>query len=283
MPVQLIVDGGGDFPASFLKDHHIQIVPLNLHLKEEQFNTEKLSLPKFYELLKQSDELPRSSSPSPHDFYEIYRQTDPAHSILVLSLTKGLSSTYENAVMGKEMLLDEEPEREIAVLNTKTASSGIALLAAEAQDHIEEGMPFQTLVHHMEERIRKVATLFILKTLDNVIKGGRLDKVKGRIAKTLNIKLLMRGNEEGEIEVTEKVRGTKKSIRRFIEQIGEYTDAFEDKRFAIAHCNDEDHGLAVAEAIKTKYPFKQGLFMEMGPLIATHAGEGGLVLAFFKD
>lgn len=81
----------------------------------------------------------------------------------------------------------------------------------------------------MEDRIENTITLFILKTLENVIKGGRLDKVKGALAKTLNIKLLMKASEIGAVEVTEKVRGNKKSIRRFVDQIGEYAHSFEDR------------------------------------------------------
>ncbi|RDY70516.1 DegV family protein [Halobacillus trueperi] len=285
MTIQLIIDGGGDLPHGMMEAHSIQYVPLNLHFGDEQYKTgETIDLPTFYEKLKQSDELPRSSSPSPNDFYEKYKQIDPNDEILVLALTQGLSSTYESAVMGKDMLLDEESDRKIAVLNTKTASCGIALLVHEATARMEEGYDFNQLVSHMEERIEKTTTLFILKTLENVIKGGRLDKVKGAIAKTLNIKLLMKASDdEGAVEVTEKVRGNKKSLRRFVDQIGEYASNLEDRVIAMSHCNDEDRGKKVMSTIKERYNFKESLFMETGPLISTYAGEGGLVIAFFKD
>jgi DegV family protein with EDD domain len=285
MTTQIIIDGGGDLPASVRERYQVKIVPLNLHFGDEQYKTgETIDLPTFYKKLRQSDELPRSSSPSPNDFYEKYKEVDPSDDILVLAMTRGLSSTYDSAVIGKNMLLEEEPDRRIAVLNTKTASCGIALLFQEAMNKIEEGMEFSEVVAHIEERIEKTTTLFILKTLENVIKGGRLDKVKGALAKTLNIKLLMKASEdEGSVEVTEKVRGNKKSLRRFVEQIGEYAHNLEDRVIALSHCNDEARGMKVLDNIKEKYNFKEGLFMETGPLISTYAGEGGLVIAFFKD
>ncbi|MGI8316506.1 DegV family protein [Halobacillus mangrovi] len=285
MTIKIIIDGGGDLPDSMRERHKVINVPLNLHFGEEQYKTgETIDLPTFYKKLKQSDELPRSSSPSPNDFYEKYKEVDPAEDILVLAMTRGLSSTYDSAVIGKNMLLEEEPDRRIAVLNTKTASCGIALLFREATEKIEEGLEFEAVVEHMEERIEKTTTLFILKTLENVIKGGRLDKVKGALAKTLNIKLLMKASDdEGSVEVTEKVRGNKKSIRRFVEQIGEYAHNLEDRVIALSHCNDEPRGRKVLENIRDKYNFKDELFMETGPLISTYAGEGGLVIAFFKD
>ncbi|WP_079477097.1 DegV family protein [Halobacillus salinus] len=284
MTIRLFVDGGADFEQGMIERHQLTVVPLNLHFGEEHYKTgETIDLPTFYKKVREADELPSSSSPSPNDFYEKYKQVDPDDQILVLSLSSGLSSTFESAVMGKNLLLEEEPEREIVVLDTKTASCGVALLVHEASSKINQGASFEDVIAHMEERIEKTTTLFVLKTLENVIKGGRLDRVKGTIAKTLNIKLLMRATDEGMIDVVEKVRGNKKSVRRFIEQIGDYAHNFEDKVIALSHTNDEGRGRSVLETIKDRYNFKQGLFMDMGPLISTYAGEGGLVIAFFKD
>lgn len=135
----------------------------------------------------------------------------------------------------------------------------------------------------MEERVEKATTLFILKTLENVIRGGRLDRMKGTIAKTMNIKLLLKAGDTGNIEVAEKVRGDKKSISRFINQIGEYTQNTEDKVIAMTHCNAEERANEVMEEIKKKYTFEKSIVTEMGPLISIYAGEGGLVISFFKD
>ncbi|MFC7063677.1 DegV family protein [Halobacillus seohaensis] len=285
MTVQMIIDGGADLPKEMINEHQLKVVPLNIHFGDEPYKTGvNIDLQTFYKKLRESETLPTSSSPSPNDFYEKYKEVDKNNEILVLALTQGLSSTYDSAVIGREMLLEEEPERQIAVLNTKTASCGIALLVHEAAIKIEENIEFDHIVTHMEQKIEQTTTLFILKTLENVIKGGRLDKVKGAIAKTLNIKLLMRATEDqGSIEVTEKVRGDKKSLRRFVEQIGEYAHDFEDKVIAMSHSNDEERGNSVLKTIKEKYPFKGSIFTETGPLISTYAGEGGIVIAFFKD
>ncbi|UOQ91792.1 DegV family protein [Halobacillus shinanisalinarum] len=284
MTIQLIIDGGADLPQVMVKRHNLKVVPLNIHFGQDQYKSGlTIDLPTFYRRLKEESDLPSSSSPSPNDFYEKYKEVDAETPIITLALTQGLSSTYESAVMGKNMLLEEEPHRSIAVLNTKTASCGIALLVDEAGKRIEEGLSFDSLVRHMEEKIEQTTTLFILKTLENVIKSGRLDKVKGAIAKTLNIKLLMKATEEGKIDVSEKVRGDKKSLRRFVDKIGEYSHHNENKVIALSHSNDEKRGRSVLQTIKDRYNFNDSIFTEMGPLISTHAGEGGLVIAFFKD
>ncbi|WP_164671046.1 DegV family protein [Virgibacillus doumboii] len=284
MNIQLMTDGGADVPKHLSDSINLITVPLYLHFQDQQYKAGvTIDLETFNEKMKKSDELPRSSAPSPNDFYEAYKQVDKDSPIIMLSLTKGLSVTYENAVLGKNMLLEEEPDRKIEVINTKTASCGLALLLHEAKTKINENYSYEQLIDHLYERVEQTTTLFVLKTLENLILGGRLDKVRGTIAKTLNIKLLMKASEEGTIEVAEKVRGDKKSIRRFVEQIGEYTKDFEDKVISMTHCNAEDRAKKVLGEITTKYPFNDALLTEMGPLISTYAGNGGLVISFFKD
>lgn len=284
MNIQIMIDGGGDLPASLKEKYQVITVPLNIQFGNKQYKPGvDLDLPEFFKKLKESDELPKTSAPGPHFFYEAYKQIPRDKPILMLSLSKGLSATHQNALIGKNMLLEEDPDRQIEVLNTKTATSGIALLVKEAGEKITEGLSFSELVDHMEERIEKTTTLFILKNLENLVKGGRLDRVKGAIAKTLNIKLLMNASEEGTIEVSEKVRGDKKSIRRFIEQIGEYAKDFENKTISLSHCNAPERAESILAKIKERYRFKDSILAEMGPLIATYAAEGGIVIAFFRD
>lgn len=283
MRIQLMTDGGADLPKQLIDTLDIIVVPLYLHFKDKQYiSGVTLDLKGFYEKIKEYDELPRSSAPSPNDFYEAYKKVDPDTPIVNLSLTKGLSTTYENAVLAKQMLLEEEPDRKIAVINTKTASCGISLFIHETNRKIEEGYTFDQLVKHLNNRVKDTETLISLKTLDNVIRGGRLDKVRGTIAKTLNIKILMRASEQGTIEVAEKVRGDKKSIRRFIAQIGEYTKNFEEKIIVMSHSNAENRAKSVLDEIMKQYAFTDSYLMDMGPLISTYAGEGGIVISFYK-
>ncbi|MRG87225.1 DegV family protein [Salinibacillus xinjiangensis] len=282
MNIQLMTDGGADIPAALQQKLNISIVPLNIELNGKTYKVSPdQEFPEYYDLMREADELPKSSAPSPQDFYEAYKRVDENKSILMLSLSKGVSGTYQSAVIGKDMLLEEQPNRTIEVINTKTASCGIALLLHEARKKMLENVHFHDLVSHLKERTEKLSTLFVLKTLDNLIKGGRLDRVKGAIAKTLNIKLLLHATEEGTIDVAEKVRGNKKAMRRFIEQIGEQTKSF--GTISMAHGNDKARASQVLEDMKERYSFKDSLFMDMGPLIATYAGEGGIVISFFRD
>lgn len=283
MDIQLMTDGGADIPKRISDATGVKIVPLYIHFNDEHYKSDAIPLSLFFQKIKDSNELPRSAAPSPNDFYEAYKQVNPKKPIIMLSLSQNLSSTYENAVIGKNMLLEEEPDRKIEVINTKTASCGIALLLHESHSKMQKNMPFEELVSHLHERVEQTSTLFVLKTLENLILGGRLDKVRGTIAKTLNIKLLMQGNDQGEIEVTERVRGDKRAVRRFIEQIGEFAKTMEEKVITMSHCAAEERATSILERIMERYPFKDAYLSETGTLISTYGGEEALIISFFND
>ncbi|MFD1067120.1 DegV family protein [Oceanobacillus locisalsi] len=283
MTIQLMTDSSADLPLFLKNKLHVKIVPLYLHFSDGQYKSgETMDIELFHQKVKELGEVPRSAAPSPSDFYEAYKRVPPEKHILMLSISHEISSTYANAVAGKKLLLEEEPERIIEIINTKTASCGICLLMHEADKKIEEGYFFHQLVDHLKERIEQTATLFVLKNLDNLILGGRLEKVKGKIAKTLNIKILMKATDEGTIDVAEKVRGEKKSIQRFVDQIGEYTQDTENKILTMTYCRDKARAVNVLEKIRSRYGFYDTILEESGPLISTYGGEGALVISFFK-
>jgi len=93
----------------------------------------------------------------------------------------------------------------------------------------------------------------------------------------------MKKSDIGTIEVAEKVRGNKKAMRRFLDQIGEYTKNFDNKVIAVSYSTTEEKAKQFLSEVKERYAFKDSILTEMGPLIATHAGEGGYVISFFED
>ncbi len=283
MAIKLITDGSCDLPQDIFEKYDIEVVPLTVSFGDRHFKTgAEIDSQTFYRMMREEEDFPRSASPSPQDFLDVFEKTAPADEILVLALSNALSSTYDSAMMARQMFLDEHAGRRVEVFNTNSASAGLALLVYETALEIEDGLGMDAIVASVEERIEDTNTAFVLDTLENVIKGGRLDRVRGAIAKTLNIKLLMKAADEGDLEVVEKVRGNKKAMRRFVEQIGEYGKNFEKKVLALAHSNCEEKARAIVEEIQKQYNFKEVIISEIGPLIGTYAGEGGLVIGYRK-
>jgi DegV family protein with EDD domain len=280
MAIKIFSDGSADLPEALLQEMGITLVPLSVHFEHDQYKS-NMNLREFYRKLKEERHLPKTSSPSPHDFYRLFQETPADEDILCIAVSSNLSSTYHHAVMGKEMLEEEEPgKRKIEVLDSKNASLGLGLVVYKAARMAKEGGSMQELLQSAKRNIADVKNYFVLDSLENVIRGGRLDRVRGAIASVLNIKLLMRASEEGTLEVVEKVRGTQNAIKKLIDKIGEAGHDFEKRILAVAHSNCEERAKEVIDTILKRYPFKEVILSEMGPVIGTYAGEGGILVSY---
>ncbi|MCY9696967.1 DegV family protein [Paenibacillus alginolyticus] len=277
--IKIITDSSCDLPEMIVDEIGIDIVPLSVHFGEECMPPD-MKLADFYARMKKESVLPKTSSPAPQLFLAEYQKTQVDQDILVISLSSALSSTYHHAVMAKEMLLEEGFAGRIEIIDSKTTSLGLGVLVYKAAKMAEANVPFEKIVEVIKQAVKTSGTFFFLDTLENVIKGGRLDRVRGAVASVLNIKLLMKGSEEGTIEVIEKIRGTQQALKRLITKIGDTQHDFDKDVIAVAHCNCEDRAREVLNQLLDKYPFRKVLFSNMGTVIGTYAGEGGVLIAY---
>ncbi|MDD9267930.1 DegV family protein [Paenibacillus sp. GCM10023248] len=278
--IKIITDSSCDLPKMIVDELGISIVPLSVHFGEKCMSPH-MDLCDFYARMKTESVLPKTSSPSPQHFLSNY--SDKAgrdQDILVICLSSAISSTYHHALMAKELLLEEGYQGSIEVIDSKTASLGLGVLVYKAAKLAAAGASFEQVASAVHGWIPRTGTLFFLDTLDNVIKGGRLDRVRGAVASVLNIKLLMKASEEGSIEVTEKIRGTQQALKRLIAKVGEKHHDYEHDVIAVAHSNCEERAREVLHQLLEKHPFRRVLFANMGTVIGTYAGEGGVLIAY---
>ena len=132
----------------------------------------------------------------------------------------------------------------------------------------------------VRENVKQITAYFTLDNLENVIKGGRLDRIRGTVATVLNIKLLLKISETGTVEVIEKVRGTPNTLNRLIDKVGEKQHDFETAILGICHSHCLERALDVKKRILARYPFKQVIVSDMGPVIGVYAGVGGVGVIF---
>jgi len=280
MTVHLITDGSSDLPSSLLDAWGIRIVPLGVRFGDEEFDS-TMPASEFYARMRASAALPQTSSPAPHAFMDAYRSVPAGDSIVVVALSSQLSSTYQHALLAKEMFQEERPDaRDIEVIDSKTASAGLGSIVYKAAKLAKAGAAFQDVASAVKRLVTETRTQFVLDTLENVIKGGRLDRVRGAVASMLNIKLLMHASEQGTIEVLEKARGTSNAVKRLIDRIEDVKDDVSGRLLSVAHSNCEERAKALARDIVERYKFREVVVSDMGPVIGTYAGEGGLLISY---
>lgn len=277
--VKIVTDGSCDLPQSILDQLEIASVDLTVRFGEEEYKS-NLDTNLFYSKMKQYSELPKTAAPSPYDFLQAYSAVEDGRDILVVALSKNLSSTYNHAVMAKDQLLEEGFSGKVDVIDAKTTSLGLGLIVVKAARMAKEGKSFEEIVQQVNSLVVDSKTLFVLETLENVVKGGRLDRFRGTVATVLNIKLFMQASEEGTLELVEKVRGSKNAIKRMIDKVSETVIDESRSIIAVAHSNCEEKAQSIIEEIRSRYPFKEVISSNMGPVIGTYAGEGTVLISY---
>ena len=204
--------------------------------------------------------------------------------ILHVSLSTGISGTFNSARQAADMLKEEYPGRKIIVLDSKAASSGYGLLMDLAADKRDEGLSIDELADWIEENKLNVVHWFFSTDLSFYIKGGRISKTAGTVGQVLNICPLLNVDLEGRLIPREKIRTKKKVVKRIVEKMIEEADNglnYTGKVFMSD--SDIELGDQVQALIEELFPQLKGRIhrFDIGCTIASHTGPGTVAL-FFK-
>ena len=277
MSYRIVVDSCGEFTEEMAKDSHFVHAALNLEIDGNHFvDDETFDRLRFLDLVEKSPNCPKSSCPSP----EVYRSAFDcgADHLYAVTLSAELSGSYNSAVLGQNLYLEDHPDAKIHVFNSCSASVGETLLAKKIQECEEAGMEFEEVIKAVEAYQAERQTFFVLESLDHLRKNGRLSAVKAFVASTLNIKPVMEGNKQGIIEQAGQARGMQKALRMMVELLVERMNKPEEKTVAIVHCNNEARAQFVKEEIEKRTKVKEIIILPSSGVSTLYAAQGGIIL-----
>jgi DegV family protein with EDD domain len=278
MSMRIVADSCCDVSPEVEKQTGIELVPLTIQIGDKEYRDDKnLDIDGLMEDMKNSPIAPKTACPSPQNFIESYKGDG---SVFVVTLSSALSGTYRSAMMAKDIFLEEVENKFIHVFDSLSASVGETLVSLHISELINKGLKEMEIVEKVNAYIKDMRTFFTLKSLDNLVKSGRVSHFVAKVSSILSVKPIMAENGEGQIEVHEKVVGAKRVFKRLVEVIGEQGQNLEDKVLGIAHCNALESALAFKEEVLKRYNFKDIVIVRTGGISSVYANEGGLIIAF---
>lgn len=278
MSMRIVADSCCDVSPEVEKQTGIELVPLTIQIGDKEYRDDKnLDIDGLIEDMKNSPIAPKTACPSPQDFIESYKGDG---SVFVVTLSSALSGTYRSAMMAKDIFLEEVENKFIHVFDSLSASVGETLVSLHISELINKGLKEMEIVEKVNAYIKEMRTFFTLKSLDNLVKSGRVSQFVAKVSSILSVRPIMADNGEGQIEVHEKVVGAKRVFKRLVEVIGEQGQNLEDKVLGIAHCNALESALAFKEEVLKRYNFKDIVIVRTGGISSVYANEGGLIIAF---
>ncbi len=278
MKIKLIADSCCDLNEVLRKKLKINLVPLSIRINEKQYlDDNKLDLNLLVEDMKNSSDYPRTSCPSPNDFIEAFKGEED---VFAVTMSSKISGTYNSAMLAKKIVLEQFGNKFIHVFDSLSASVGETLVSMKILELVKNNYEKLHVIEKINEYIKDMKTFFVLESLDNLIKSGRIGVLKGKVASMLSIKPIMRGTDEGTIDKVETVRGSKKVFKRLVDIIGEHGEKLEKKVLGIAHCNNLERAKQIKNEVLKRYNFKDIIIVETGGISTVYANEGGIIIAF---
>ena len=205
--------------------------------------------------------------------------------ILHVSLSSGISGSFNSANVAAANLRDRYPERKICLVDSLGASSGVGLLVDQLADMRDQGMSIEDTYAWAEANKLKIQTWFFSTDLTFYVKGGRVSKTSGFVGNILNICPLLNMDHEGKLIPRYKIRTKKKVIPAIVEKMEKYAaDGYDysGKCFISQSACMEDAQI-VAKLIEEKFPKLKGkvLINHVGTTIGSHTGPGTVALFFW--
>ncbi|GFR37867.1 DegV domain-containing protein [Insulibacter thermoxylanivorax] len=278
MDYKIIVDSCCDLTPEYRERMQVTTVPLTLTLGEESYvDDEKLNLIDFMQRMKNCTGRVGSAAPSPVLYQEAFRG---ARTSFAITLSSNLSSSYTSAMLGKRMAEDEDPNADVHVFDSKSASAGQVLLAVKLRRMLDEKLHKSEIVTKLESFIKDMKTYFVLDNIDNLVKNGRLNKIAGKIISILHIRPIMGSDGDGNIVMYGQARGEKQIISKLIDLVANSGRQLEGESMVITHCNNPSLAEKLQDAIMSRFPFKEIIVMPTNGVSSLYANERGIVMAF---
>ena len=278
MSVRIITDSGIDLPGEL--DPRLTVIPLGITFGTTTYaDGVDLTNDRFYEMLIESDELPKTSQATPYAYQQVFEQVRSAgEEAVVITLSSALSGTYQSAVTAAA----DYPE--VHVVDSKNVTIGQSLLVLYALRLVDEGLGAAEIAEKVEAVVGRVCLLALLDTLEYLKRGGRIPKSVGAIGELLSIKPVV-GVEDGEVVMLGKARGSKNGRNQLHQQVEKFGIDFTmpvllgytglSQKLLKKYLDDNR---AIWEDVVAEEDLP---ITSVGATIGTHVGPGAIALAFF--
>lgn len=198
--------------------------------------------------------------------------------IFCVTITSGLSGSYNSASLAVEEYISEHPDRKGAVLDSLSTGPENALIIEKLIELIEQGLAFEEIERQVREYMRTTHLVFCLDSLRNLANNGRVNKAVAKVVGLLGIRIIGKASNEGTLEITDKVRGADKALSEVYANIRKL--GYNGGKIRIHHCQNEAAANALAKMINADFPASQVVIDKTGALCSFYAESGGLLVGF---
>lgn len=278
MGFSIVVDSCCDLTQEMRADPVFRVIPLTIRVEGQDYvDDDQLDTSLLLRAMKESQGPSSSNCPAPGDYLDAFRAAEG--DIYVVTLSALLSGSHNSARQGAALFREEQPERNIHIFNSCSASAGEVALALKIRELAGSGLDFREVVRQADQTIREGNTLFVLENLDNLKKNGRLTRVQAMLTGALRIKLVMGSTPEGEICKRGQALSVKQALGKLTELMAS-DPGHVGRRLVIAHCLSPERARLLKDMVLERCAFSDIAITATRGLSSYYANAGGIIAAY---
>lgn len=280
----IVTDTTASIPEDYLEQNQIHLVPYYIHRGQETLrDLVTITRQAFYSWLPTASELPKTASPGPGDYFELYDRLireEGKDAIISLHMTSKGSGAYQAAVCAMEMITEKYPVVKIKVVDTLNVAMCTGWITLEAARDALEGLSYDSILGRIQGLIPKVRLIQTADTLHYLYMGGRIGRAKHLVGSLLNIKPLI-SMEDGQIVSLGTARSRPKAYQRMAELVEEAVGKAGQIKIAYTHAAADEEILKVKEAVEARVRVVESMISELSPALGVHTGPGTVGFCYF--
>lgn len=284
MALKIITDSASDIPVWVIKEFDLHVIPTPVVIDEKDYFDGKTIFPEgFYDILRGGKDI-KTYHINSQMFYDNFLQyAENKDEVIYICFSTGIAGTFNAANIAKTELLEEYPDFDLTIIDSKCASLGFGLATYYALLMQRAGAEKQEIIDAINWHCSHMEHIFTVNTLEYLLKGGRLSKTSAIAGSLLDIKPIIQVNDDGALESIEKIRGRQKSLKRLIEIVGERGKDLTHQLIGVAHGDDAATMEYIKEQLMTHYSCKSFMDNYVGCAIGAHTGPGIIGIIFLNE
>ena len=280
MTYNIVCDSSCDLKSTELQPGylHLEVIPMQITVGDREYlDNESLNVPLLLEDMATEKSSAGTACPSPAAFARAFEKADCS---VCFTISSNLSGTYNAAVLARDMVLEEHPEKKICVIDSRSTAGAMVLLTRKAQSLLEvEDPDFDKVCEELRMYQASLRTVFTLECFDNLIKNGRMRPLVGNLLHTLGIHVIADATPQGTIHVSGKARGEAKTYQAIVDLMRQSKDC-DGAEVVLSHCENLPGALKLKELILRELPVKDVTLVSCRGLTTFYAMEKGLIVGF---
>ena len=274
--VKVIVDSTSDLPEELARKYDIDIVPVYIQHEDKIYaDGIDLTVKDYYSMLRNFEELPTTSAPSPKDFLDRINEAMKNYStIFITTLSAKLSATFQSARIVAKRIKDKK----IHLIDSKFGSGVLTFVSLAIAKLARRGVPEEEIIKKVEEIRDESLLVGYVENLDNLKKSGRISHLRFFIGNILKAKPIIE-IRDGILEAVDKAKGKEKAQHRVIKEI--LSRIKKDKQYdlMITHGDDVEAAEKIMKKLESKILLGEKIVNYLTPALATHLGIGTIVVS----